>query len=245
MMLSSVVLPQPEGPRSAGAFRWTCPPKAYEVEIVGVVKDFKFNDPRQEFWPVTFMPLVQASMPPARFAAYLEVRTAAEPTGMASAIRQAVQAVDKNLPVTGIRTLSEQIGESLNRERLIARLSTFFGLLALLLACVGLYGVVAYAVARRTSEIGIRMALGARQRDILGMVLREALLLVALGAAAGLLAALGLSRFVASQLYGINPSDPRTLALAAGLLLAVAAVAGYIPARRASRVQPMAALRME
>ena len=164
---------------------------------------------------------------------------------MASAIRQAVQAVDKNLPVTGIRTLSEQIGESLNRERLIARLSTFFGLLALLLACVGLYGVVAYAVARRTSEIGIRMALGARQRDILGMVLREALLLVALGAAAGLLAALGLSRFVASQLYGINPSDPRTLALAAGLLLAVAAVAGYIPARRASRVQPMAALRME
>jgi macrolide transport system ATP-binding/permease protein len=226
-------------------FSMNVPANEYEVEIVGVVKDFKFNDPRQEFWPVVFMPLVQASMVPASYAAYLEVRTAAEPAAMASAIRQAIQAVDKNLPVTGVRTLAEQIGQSLNRERLIARLSTFFGLLALLLACVGLYGVVAHAVARRTSEIGIRMALGARRGDILRMVLREAMLLVLLGAAAGLLAALGLARFIASQLYGIHASDPRTLAAAAALLLAVAAVAGYLPARRASRVQPMTALRME
>lgn len=219
--------------------------RKYEFEIVGVVKDFKFNDPRQDYWPVAFLPLVQADMPRAGYAAYLEVRTAAEPAGMASAIRQAIQSVDKNLPVTGIRTLAEQVAESLNRERLIARLSAFFGLLALLLACLGLYGVVSYAAVRRTSEIGIRMALGARQADIVGMVLREALLLVAIGAAAGLFASLGLSRFVASQLYGIQPTDPRTLAAAAALLLAVAASAAYIPARRASRVPPMTALRTE
>ena len=221
------------------------PAKNFEVEIVGVMKDFKFNGPRQDYWPVAFMPLVQSSMEPARYAAYLEIRTTDEPTGIASMVRQAIREVDKNLPITGIKTLSRQVDDSLTQERLVASLSSFFGLLALLLACIGLYGVLAYAVTRRSREIGIRVALGATHGDILGMVLREALWLVLVGGGPGLIAALGLSRLVESQLYGLKAIDPLTLIIATILLAAAAVFAGYIPARRASRLDPMVTLGYE
>lgn len=219
--------------------------KSHDIEIVGVVKDFKFNDPRQSVWPVAFLPLVQSEMPSARYAAYLEVRTIGDPASAAGAVHQALHEVDKNLPVTGIKTLRRQVEGSLNRERLVASLSSFFGLLALLLACLGLYGVLAYAVSCRFREIGIRMALGACQANVLRMVLREAFCLVLIGAGIGLLAALAVSRFVSSQLYGLKPSDPLTMVTATLVLTAAAALAGYLPARRASRVDPMATLRAE
>ncbi len=133
----------------------------------------------------------------------------------------------------------------MHEDRLIAQLSTFFGLLALLLACIGMYGVMAYAVARRTNEIGIRMALGAEQRDVSWMVLRETLRVVALGLEIGLPVAFAGARLIASQLFGVGPADPAALSLATLLLTAVAALAGYIPARRAARVDPTVALRYE
>src|SRR6185369_11862458 len=131
------------------------------------------------------------------------------------------------------------------QQKLVARLGTFFGLLALLLACIGLYGVLAYGVARRTNEIGIRMALGAQNLSVLWLVLREALLLVAFGLVIGVFASLALTKTAASLLYELKPNDPMTIALATLLLAVVAAVAGYLPARRASRVDPMTALREE
>jgi ABC-type antimicrobial peptide transport system permease subunit len=146
--------------------------------------------------------------------------------------------------VNAVISLTEHIGLSLAQESLVARLATFFGLLALLLACVGLYGVLSYAVARRANEIGIRIALGAMRRDEIWLVLREALALVGAGVVIGLLASLAVARTISTLIFGLRPNDPLTIA-AATLLLAVAALAGYVPARRASRVDPMAALREE
>jgi predicted permease len=226
-------------------FSMNVPAKDYEFEIVGVMKDFKFNELRQDYWPVAFMPLVQSSMEPARYAAYLEIRTSGEPTSTASMVRQAIREVDRSLPITGIKTLSQQVDDSLTQERMVASLSSFFGLLALLLACIGLYGVLAYAVTRRSKEIGIRVALGATHGNILGMVLHEALLLVLLGSGLGLVVAFGLSRWIENQLYGLKAIDPLTLIIATLLLAAAATFAGYIPARRASRLDPMVTLGYE
>ena len=225
-------------------FSMDTPAKAYEIEIVGVVKNFKFNDPWQHYWPVAFLPLAQTEGP-SSYAAYLEVRTTTDPTNLAGSVRTALQDVDKNLPVTSIRTLADQVSENLNTEHLIARLSSFFGILALVLACVGLYGFLAYGVARRTHEIGIRMALGADQKGVLWMVLRDALRLVSVGIALGLSMAFAATRFISSQLYGVKPTDPATIAAVTMALVAVAVCAGYIPARRAAKVDPMVALRYE
>ena len=173
------------------------------------------------------------------------VRSTLNPSQMFAAIRSKVQALDADIPLFGIRTLDQQISASLLIERLVATLSTVFGFLATLLATIGLYGVMAYTVARRTREIGIRMALGAFQRDVLWLVMREVLVLVAIGVVAGLCAAIGLTRLVQAQLYGITAHDPLTLALATIGLAVVACAAGYIPAIRASRVDAMEALRYE
>jgi len=216
-----------------------------DVEIVGVVKDFKFNDPRQEAWPVAFLPLVQTSATPARFAKYLEVRTQADPLSLAAAVREAVKQVDPNLPVTSIKTLSHQVGAALGRERLIAGVSSSFAVLALLLAGIGLYGVVNYAVACRTKEIGVRMALGASRSHILSMIMREALLLAAVGVVIGLLASVSLARSVSSLLFGLKATDPLTLIGAAMLLSLAAALAAFQPARRASCVDPARILQAE
>jgi ABC-type antimicrobial peptide transport system permease subunit len=161
------------------------------------------------------------------------------------AIREAVAEIDKDIPLLDVRTQTQQIDEILSQERLFATLTGAFGVLALVLACIGIYGIMAYTVARRTNEIGIRIALGAQSGQVLGMVLREASWLAVLGIAIGLGCALWLTRFLSSMLYGLKPSDPATLIFAALLLLVAALAAGWTPAWRASRVQPMEALRHE
>jgi len=161
------------------------------------------------------------------------------------AVRRKLQALDPNIPIYSMRTTEEQIDLSLRTERLIASLSSVFGLPATLLAVIGLYGVMAYTVARRTREIGIRMALGAIRGNVIWMVMKEVLVLIAAGVLAGVPAAIGLTRLVQSQLYGLAPHDPATLLLCTVLLAAVACLAGFLPALRASRVDPTQALRYE
>ena len=225
-------------------FSMDIPAKAYEIEIVGVVKNFRFDDPRENSGPVAFLPLAQEEGPPS-YAAEIEIRATSDATSIAASARRAIQEVDKNLPVTSINTLSEQINERLNKEFLVARLSSFFGLLALVLACVGLYGLLAYGVARRTHEIGIRMALGADRGQVLWTVVRESLALAGAGVAIGLPMAVAATQFISAQLYGVRPTDPATVTAATMMLAAVAVLAGYIPARRATKVDPILALRYE
>ncbi|HEY6392692.1 MAG TPA: ABC transporter permease [Bryobacteraceae bacterium] len=213
-----------------------------EMEIVGVVKDIKYTSLRDEIPIQMFGPYIAGSHV-AEMTIY--ARSTLDASQMFSAIRAKVRELDANLPLFELRTLDQQISASLLIERLIASLSTVFGFLATLLAMIGLYGVMAYTIARRTREIGIRMALGAFQKDVLWLVMREVLVLVAIGVVAGLCAAIGLTRLVQSQLYGITAHDPMTLALATLGLAVVACAAGYIPAIRASRVDAMEALRYE
>jgi ABC-type antimicrobial peptide transport system permease subunit len=161
------------------------------------------------------------------------------------AVRQAVRRLDANLPIVDMKTMEAQVGESLFVERMVATLSVAFGSLATLLAAVGLYGVMAYGVARRTREIGIRMALGAERRRVLWMILREVALMAGAGVLAGLVAAAYLTRQVKAQLFGLSPSDPATLGAAMIFLVAVALLAGFGPARRATAIDPNIALRAE
>ena len=174
-----------------------------------------------------------------------EVRTRLTPKSVAPALRRAVQAIDPDLPLIDLRTQREQIDAAMQQERIFASLTAAFGVLALALACVGIYGTMAYSVARRTNEIGIRLALGAMPRQVLGMVLREASWLSLTGIAVGLGVALLLTRLVKSMLYGLQPADPVSLMGGAILLVAVALAASWFPARRAAGVQPMEALRHE
>ncbi|MGB0035252.1 MAG: ABC transporter permease [Candidatus Acidiferrales bacterium] len=207
-------------------------------EIVGVVADAKYNRLRREVEPTFYVPKSGGSV---SFA----LRTATNPASFVPQIRSVVGQMDADLPVSRIRTESQQIDNQLLAERLIARLSSFFGILALLLACIGLYGLLAYEVSRRTREIGIRIALGARRADVLRLVIGQGLTLAAAGAVVGVSAALGLTRFLGSLLYGVRPADPLTFAGVAVLLASVAALACYLPARRAMRVDPLVALRYE
>jgi len=153
--------------------------------------------------------------------------------------------VNSKIQVREISTMEEQVDASLSQERMLAKLAGFFAVLALVLACVGLYGVLSYSIARRTREIGVRMALGAGRGDVLGMVLRESLMLAISGVMVGVAAALAVTRYTSSMLWGLTPHDPTTIVGAATLLLAVTLLAAYVPARRAARVDPMAALRAE
>jgi predicted permease len=220
------------------------------AEIIGVVKDSRYNGVRDEPRPVVYRPLFQSQKgtdPLGWIGAgsvSFELRYRAG-TGMLDDVRRAVASVDRNVPVFRVKTLRAQTEDSLLRERLVATISTFFGALALLLACLGLYGLMAYAVVRRTAEIGIRMALGARQRGIVWLVLRETLWLVLIGVAAGIPVAVWLTGYAKSLLYGVTAADPVVLAAAVAALVCVAALAGFMPARRASRIDPMVALRYE
>jgi predicted permease len=207
-------------------------------EIVGIVGDTKFLTLRSEIAPTLFVPAGGGE-------AVFEIRTAVDPRTIIPAVRSAVSQLDNNLPLYSMKTESEQIERSLFQERLIARLSSFFGALSLLLACVGLYGLLSYEVTQRTREIGIRMALGARPPDVLRIVVRQGVGLSAVGAIIGILVALGATRYLASLLYGVRPFDPPTFLAVALLLSLVALAACYIPARRASRVDPLVALRYE
>jgi predicted permease len=212
------------------------------IEIVGVVGDAKYTSVREDMPAQLYFPFLEASQIPG-FTMY--VRTRENPAPMAATIRQVVGEIDSAVPVEDVRTLDEQVDLSLSRERLIASLSAAFGVLATLLAMVGLYGVMTYTVTQRRREIGIRMALGAVSRSISWLVMREVFLLIAIGVALGLPAAWAITRFIESQLYGVMPMDPLTILLAIAFLTCVAALAGFLPARRAARVDPLVALRYE
>jgi ABC-type antimicrobial peptide transport system permease subunit len=175
----------------------------------------------------------------------IELRVAGRPENLEAVVRRTLTDIDPNLTVLDAVTFDEPLTRNFNQDRLIARLTELFGALALILACVGLYGVTAYSVARRTSEIGIRMALGANRANVLALVLRGALLQLALGLGIGISVALAGGRLLASQLYGVKSHDPTILALAAVILAACALFAGFVPARRAASIDPMRALRAE
>jgi predicted permease len=217
---------------------------AGDYEIIGVLRDAQFHDAKDPVKPIAYAALLQDSSQ-FSLAAELAVRTSGDPAAVASAVRQAVNEVDPNLPVSQTDTLSAQVANTFNVERVAAELVSFFGILALILASVGLYGVVAQSVSRRTNEIGIRVALGAQRGEIFWMILRNTAALVAAGLAIGIPVALGASRFVKSQLYNVGAADPLSFAAAALVLAAVAAFAGFLPARRATKVDPMVALRYE
>ena len=186
-----------------------------------------------------------AQLPRLIDAMFFEVRTQGPPATVISELRDTVRQADPALPLINLKTQAQETREALAQERLFARLTSVFGLLALLLAMIGLYGTMAYAVTRKTHEIGIRMALGAKPVDVLGMVIRQGITLALMGVAIGTVAALGVTRLVTSMIYGVTPYDPATFVAVAILLVLVAAIACYIPARRAMRVDPMIALRYE
>jgi predicted permease len=214
------------------------------MEVVGVSQDDRDHRLRGEIPRRFYASFFQGigGIPPS---ADFEIRTAADANAMIAAVRREVGQVDPSLPVQNAIELEELIDRALTQERVIAELSSFFGGLAILLASVGLYGVLSYSVARRTNEIGIRVALGARPSRVLGMVFRETLRMVAAGIGIGLALAMAATRLVASRLYGLSTNDPLTIAAASAVLMAVAALACYLPARRAARVDPQVALRYE
>ena len=225
---------------------------AGDFEIVGVVQDAKYQDAREPAYPTCFLPFLQMAKDPklafmlgSHYIGDIELRVAGRPQNLEARVRNTLADIDPNLNVFDVITLDEQLARNFNQDRLIARLTQLFGLLALVLACVGLYGVTAYAVAQRTSEIGIRMALGANRGNVLGLVLRGALLQLCFGLVIGIPVALAGGRLISNQLYGVKSHDPAILALAAVILAACAALAALVPARRAASVDPMRALRTE
>jgi ABC-type antimicrobial peptide transport system permease subunit len=196
---------------------------------------------RDEVPPTMYVPYVQTRLGNAVF----EVRTIGAPTGVTASVRETVRQIDPNLPIMDVSTQLEQVERRFVQEKLFAQAYALFGGLALVLAAVGLFGLMSYNVARRTNEIGIRMALGAQRHDVLRMVMRESMLLVVVGVAIGLGAALAAGGLVKSMLFGLPPRDAWTFGAAIGVMVFVSALAGYLPARRASRVDPMVALHYE
>jgi len=222
------------------------PDNSQPIEIVGVVRDAKYTTQRDETPPTVYLSWAQ-SLEFMRSATF-EVRSGGDPSQLISGIRQAVREVDPNLPITNVKTQIEQADEQLAMERMFAKLLSLFGLIAQLLAAIGLYGVMAYSVTQRTQEIGIRMALGANRSRVLRMVLRHGMVLTVIGIAIGLTAAYILTKYLeslTSMLFGVKPRDPFTFAVMAGVLLLVSLIACLIPARRATKVNPLEALRYE
>jgi predicted permease len=212
------------------------------LEIIGVVKDAKYARMREQ--PPRTYYVYYLQNPESRNMTF-QLRTGGENQAYGAMIHRLVREIDPKLQVVNLRTMDDVVNDDLVQERFTAQLASAFSLFALLLACIGLYGVMSYAVARRTSEIGIRMALGAQARDVVLLVMRETMLLVVIGVAIGLAAALASTRLVSTLLYGLSPNDTLTIALATLLLIGVAALAGYLPARRAARVDPIMALRCD
>jgi predicted permease len=212
-----------------------------QYQIVGVVTDVREGNLRREAGRIIYLPVRQTEN--ARLT--LCMRTAADPTALMAQIQRRLQNLGPDIHVVHTGTLAQQVDESLLQERLISTLATAFGVLALVLSAVGLYGVMAYSVARRIPEIGIRMALGAMPGQVIWSILRQTLWLVAVGLAAGVPVSIFLARLVENMFYGVTPGDLLTQAGAAGLLAIVALVASFLPARRAGRIDPLAALRYE
>jgi predicted permease len=219
-------------------------PHHRDMEVVGVAADARYGGLKGPIPPVVYIPYNQGDFPPIGQMAYA-LRTNGNPLLYLNAVHDVVRRADARIPLTEVKTQARQIDEEMNQEIVFARLCTGFALLALVIASVGLYGTMTYAVARRTSEIGIRMALGARRGVVVWMVLREVCVLAATGLAISVPTALAASRLVESFLFGMKPTDPRALLLAIAILLSAALLAGYVPARRAARIDPLTALRHE
>jgi macrolide transport system ATP-binding/permease protein len=226
-----------------GQFTYAFDDYKIPIEIIGVVKDAKYEGVAEETHDVAY--LAYAQRVDDRQEATFAVRTANDPAALGTAVRGVMQSIDPNLPLFGVTTQTAQFDASIRDQRLMAGLAGGFGALALVLAAIGMYGVIAYSVTRRTAEIGIRMALGAGRSRVLMQVLRESMLPVGVGTIAGLGIAWGATKFIASQLYGLEPRDPATMIAAAALIVIVAMAATLLPARRASKVDPMTALRHE
>jgi len=224
-------------------FGFAFPARKDAIEIVGVVKDAKYRSLREPGRPLFYLPFAQA--PTGRGQMTLIVRTAGAPAPVAAALWREARALDATMPMFEVGALAAQLDVALAGERLLARLSSVFGLLALALACIGLYGVLAYDVAQHTQEIGVRMALGAQRGDVLRLVVKQGISLALVGVGIGLLASFGLTRLVSGLLFGVSATDPLTFITIAMLLMFVAALACWIPARRATKVDPMIALRCE
>jgi predicted permease len=211
------------------------------TEIIGIVGDVKFRDLTAEPHPTTYWPHPQLAYSGMTFT----VRTAAEPLSMAPSVERAIRSIDKDQPVAEVRTMNQWVARSLAQARFSSTLLTIFANLALALAAIGIYGVMSYAVSQRTSEIGVRLALGATMGDVLTMIVLDGLRLAVFGLAIGVLLALGLSRTIAALLYQTTGTDPVTFAAVIGVLGAAALLASYLPARRASRIPPVEALRAQ
>jgi ABC-type antimicrobial peptide transport system permease subunit len=210
-------------------------------EVVGVVRDSKYWRLDQAAPPTLFVPHTQVG--PGSM--IVEVRAASDPLALVPAIREMVRRVDTRLPLEDVKTQRQQIANTIGKPRAFAVLTAVSALIGLLLACIGLYGIVSYDATRRTTEIGIRIALGARRFDVVRLVVRETMIVVGIGAAIGLLLVAVSSRLVGSVLFGVRPSDPPTIAAAMLVMIAVASLAASVPARRAARLDPTAALRYE
>jgi len=217
------------------------PGSPYDQLVVGIARDVKFGSLTETPEDIDYLPYFQGNCCLVDF----EVRYTGNFSIMATEVRQAIHSVDRNLPITHVTTLDEQVAQSITNQRLVAQLSTFFGLLAVFLSCIGIYGLMSYVVSRRTNEIGIRMALGAARSNVSWLVMREIVMLVTIGIAIGIPITIAGNRLVSNMLFGFKGTDPISLFAAVLLLLLVAAVAGYFPARRASKVDPMVALRYE
>ncbi len=212
-------------------------------EIVGVVEDALIFTLKEERRAIAYFPYLQAPVAP--FGMVYEIRTSGHPLGLAAAVRETVRRTDARLAMSDVKTQAAHIDQAISSQITLARLCSAFAGLALVIACVGLYGTVAFSVARRTNEIGIRITLGAARLRIVWMVLRGVLVMTTAGLAIGILIALATSRFVASLLFGVEPNDPLSLSMSVGVLILCGLVAGVIPARRASRIDPLAAIRHE
>jgi predicted permease len=209
------------------------------IQVIGVARDSKYASLEQRAPPTLFMPHTQ--VPPSGMT--VEVRTVSDPMTVASAIRGSVRQADPAIALAEMKTLRQQIAETIGKPRAFAALATASGMIGLLLACVGLYGVVSYETIRRTREIGIRMALGAQRSDVLRLVMRQTVVVVTIGAGIGIALALAAARLIRGALFGIAPSDPFAIGSALVVLIAVALAASYLPARRALRLDPTQALR--
>jgi ABC-type antimicrobial peptide transport system permease subunit len=217
------------------------PEHSSDIEVIGVVKDVKY-------WSLDENPKAGDYLPYAQNVRYLkdfEVRYVGDTGAMISAIQQTIHEVDRTLPISDVMTLDEQVARSVTNQRLLAQLSTFFGLLAIFLSCVGIYGLMSYVVTRRTNEIGIHMALGADRGKVVRMVVSGAMMQIGIGLLIGIPVALAGGWALAHQLFGVKSYDPTVLSAAAGLLVISALVAGLVPAMRAASIDPMKALRTE
>ena len=219
--------------------------KANARQIVGVAADTRYLGPREVPQRQVYFPVQQLDVGDDSYAECLQVNTSGDPARMTAAIRAALAEIDPNLPVLRIQIAADLTDRFIANEELISRLSGVFSALALLLAAIGLYGVISYGVVRRTNEIGVRIALGAPSGNVLWMVLRESLILLAIGLAVGLPLALGGLRFMQSQLFELSAFDPLTMVGSVLIIATVTVVAAWLPARRATQVDPMVALRCD